>query len=222
MSLELLIENKDLLWTLILLPFLWFFVRNQSKSFEALTQSLKEHWEEDIKVNKEVNETLINLNNSIKRHDENEEKHFEIIRENIWRVTLDKEQTIDLLKTQMWYVTSKKLEFIKGIILNNHITWNEDKIREKIYTWLARFSDEYLSKFTTYKTPIWDLSKWLINVYPETEFNKLVNECVTIIYKKYEWNESDNTLNKINEIAMIMRTLQVWLANKLRSDIYKI
>jgi len=126
------------------------------------------------------------------------------------------------LKTHMWYVTGKKLEFLKWIILNNHIAWNEDKIREKIYTWLSAFSDEYLAKFTTYKTPIWDLSKWLQNAYPLTEFNKLVDECVNIIYKKYEWLESDITLNKINEIAMIMRTLQVWLANKLRSDIYKI
>jgi hypothetical protein len=46
---------------------------------------------------------------------------------------LDKEQTLDLLKTHMWYVTSKKLDFLKAIILNNHIEGNKDKIRKKVY-----------------------------------------------------------------------------------------
>ena len=83
-------------------------------------------------------------------------------------------------------------------------------------------SDEYLSKFSTYQTPIGDLGKWLNDNFGEKDFDKLVNSCVTIIYKEYDGDQSSNTLNKINEIAMIMKTLQVGLGNKLRMDLNKI
>jgi hypothetical protein len=83
-------------------------------------------------------------------------------------------------------------------------------------------SDEYMSKFSTYKTPIGDLWKWLDENFTEKDFQKLVDDVLEIIYKEYEWKESDNTLNKVNEILMIMKTIQVWLANQLRKDLSKI
>lgn len=197
--------------TIIILPIIY----SSNKRFDRILNNTG-------KFNTLINDSLIQIKNAIENHNTNSEEQFEIIKDNIGKVTLNKEQTIDLLKTHMWYVTWKKLEFIKGIILNNHIAWNEDKVREKVKNWLIALSDEYLSKFQSYQTPIWNLAKWLNENFTKEDFCKLVDDIMILIYKEYEWWANDILLNKTNEIAMIMRTLQVWLANQLRNDIYKI
>jgi hypothetical protein len=91
----------------------------------------------------------------------------------------------------------------------------------KLRNWLLALSDEYLVKFNWYKTPIWSLTKWLQSNFSDEEFEELVDSIMDIIYKEYWWNENDNTLWKIADISMCMKTLQVKLANKLRWDLMK-
>jgi len=224
---ELAIANKDVFTTIVTL---WVFIimvipliKKQNKdisnsmvrisdTLDNFKVSFQKHLVDDSRE-----QTLIF--DKLEEHRKEANRQFRIIADNSTKRVLSQEQTIDLLKTQMWYVTWKKLDFIKWIILNNHIDWNRVKVKQKVTNWLLALSDEYMSKFAWYKTPIWDLWKWLNENFSENGVWELVDEIVDIIYKEYDWLESDNTLNKINEIAMIMKTLQVWLANKLRWDI---
>ncbi len=224
------IANKDVFTTLITLwIFTWVVIPLINRQNTQVKDSLNSIVDELKKLNETFSSHLVddarqltNIFNKLEEHRDEANREFNQIKENSLKTVLNNEQTISLLKTNMWYVTSKKLDFIKAIILNNHIQWNNEKIREKIYNWLMALSDEYLTNFSTYHTPIGDLSKWLIDNFWEKEFNKLVDDCVEIIYKVYDWKENDNALNKINEIWMIMKTLQVWLSNKLRWDLNKI
>lgn len=224
------LANRDVFTTIITLwIFTWIVIPLINKQNTQIKESLKEIVFELKKFNETFSnhmlddaKQLTNIFNALEEHRDEAHREFNQIKENSLKTILNKEQTISLLKTNMWYVTAKKLDFIKAIILNNHIANNGEKIREKVYNWLMALSDEYLTSFSTYHTPIWDLSKWMTENFWLKEFNKLVDDCVDIIYKVYDWKESDNTLNKINEIWMTMKTLQVWLANKLRADLNKI
>lgn len=223
------LQNKDVFTTLITLwIFTWIVVpllNKQSKqqanalskiaeSFDKFQSSFSEHMLEDARQ-------LTAIFDKLEEHKREANRQFSDIKENSYKRILSTEQTIDIFKSQMWYVSSKKLDFIRNIILNNHIKDNEVNIRNKLVSWLLALSDEYLIKFNWYKTPIWSLTKWLQANFREEEFNKLIDDIIVIIYKDYGWNENDNTLSKINDISMLMKTLQVWLANKLRWDLMR-
>jgi hypothetical protein len=121
-----------------------------NKSMESTNKIMQEHMLDDARQ-------LTNIFNKLEDHRQEAHSAFDRIAQNSLKTILDTEQSIDLLKTHMWYVSQKKIDFIKGIILNNHIIGNNKKIREKLFNGLLALSDEYMSKFSTYKTPIGDL-----------------------------------------------------------------
>lgn len=210
---------KNVLSVVLLLPLLWFFIRQNNKymersieQFDRITNAFEQHTKEDV-------EALTKIYNSLEAHSKDASDRFARLFQTIRNTTLNEEQTLDLLSNMMWYVSWKKLDFIKTIITQNHITWRRDFITEKVKTWLAWFSEEYNAKFSTYNTPIWNLSEWLSINFTEKDFDKFIWEVVDVIYRADQWEKEIVTVLKIAEISQMMKTLQMTLRNKLRKDL---
>jgi hypothetical protein len=70
--------------------------------------------------------------------------------ENNKKTNLDEIQSLNLLKMTLWFISDKKLEFIKSVLINNHINNNQDKIRRKIYNSFEVFNNELFLILNTY------------------------------------------------------------------------
>jgi hypothetical protein len=82
---------------------LWYFVKNNNKQQEKFLKLFQSHTEDDA-------EQLTEIKNILSK-----------IIDNVTKTPLNKEQTIRLFKSELWLTSRKKLNFIKSILLNNHI-----------------------------------------------------------------------------------------------------
>jgi hypothetical protein len=202
--LELRIQNKDVFTTLIVLFLISVLI---IPLFNKLINNLLKRLE---MIEKTIRVWLLN------------------IQQTMWNTVLNEEQTINLLLTNMWFVSYGKLKFIKQIMVFNHISWRRQEIKEKIKLELWQRSNDYLHTFKQYITPIWDLSIWLEKNFWEKEFDEFIEKIVHIVYsEKYNENyrDRDSVIEyKTNEIADLMKTTQFVLWNKLKEDMknYKI
>lgn len=228
------LDNKDVWSSLILiwiiLVILYPLLRKGQKQTDTTIDLLRQEHIQNKKHNDKVItileeqskgsiKQLTNIFNEIANHNQNSNREFEYIKENIFNTKLDDEKTVRILKTEMWYVTEKKLEFIKSMLENNHIKGREDKIKEKLIVWLEWYSWEYYASFKGYNTPIWDLWTWLDVHFNSETFKEFCSEIFDVIIANYEWDKEMVTNQKVNEIRNIMKRVQNWLANKLRSDL---
>jgi len=94
-------------------------------SFDKFQESFSAHTLEDARQ-------LTSIFDKLEQHRNEANRQFNDIKENSYKRILTTEQTIDIFESQMWYVSSKKLDFIRNIILNNHIKDNEINIRNKL------------------------------------------------------------------------------------------
>ena len=226
------IQNKDVFTTLILLfvfliivmPLIYFVVKkvlenintNIKDLWEHLNKSLKEHtkWDEYIQLK---------IFEKIQEYHIWSQRSFLDLQQKLWNTVLNKEQTVSLLQEKMWFVSYWKLEFIKQVMLFNHITWRRDEIKSKIKNELERKSEEYIREFWRWITPIWDLAKWLEKNFWAKEFDDFIEEIIKIVYRETEiYKQMDRTVVveiKKNDIATLMKDLQSKLAKKLREDL---
>lgn len=213
--------GKEILSIFLLLPIIWFFIRQSQKNFDKTIDQFDKITNAFIEHTKEDWVALEKIHTAIREHNDTSVEHFKYIMNNMHKPLLTEEQTLDIFASYMWYVSSKKLDFIKSIILNNHIEWRRDFIVLKVKNWLAGFSMEYEAKFNTFNTRIWNLSKWLDNNFTSDDFDLLIKEIVDIIYRdECDMDKLICANNKINEISQVMRDLQNNLRNKLRKDLY--
>lgn len=227
-------ENKDILWTVVLLlmiglilyPLIRKWYRQTDKTIDILKKEIvnnKEQFKEMLNIfqthTEEDARQLTNIFNEIKNHNKNSEKEFNFIKNNMFKTTLDNEQAVRILKTEMWYVTEKKLEFIKDILQNNHIKGREDKIRIKLEVGLEWYSQEYYASFRWYNTKLWDLWDWLDDNFDSNTFKEFCNEIFEIIIAEYKWEKETVITEKVNEIRNVMKRVQNGLANHLRNDL---
>lgn len=214
------IANKDVFTTLIVLFIVIFFmlvliiplIWKTNKRNDKLLNDFIEHSQENAK-------NLSNIYNEIKNHNNMSEKQFEFLRQNLNNTTLNDEQSVRLFKWEMWLTSKKKLNFIKDILINNHVKWREDFIREKVTLWLSWYSQEYLTNFKWYTTNIWDLWKWLDDNFWKEDFKIFVKEITDVMFRRDVWEKMSCINNKMSEIALIMETLQNKLWLKLRDDL---
>ena len=214
------ISNPDFFTTLILL-FIFIFlttivlipiIRWNNKRYDKLVEVFEKHSDNDDMV-------LSSILNEIKNHNDISKDNFQFLRENLNNTTLTDEQAVRLFKSEMWLTSRKKLNFLKDILLNNHIAWREDFIHEKITLWLSTYSQEYLINFKWYTTNIWDLWKWLYNNFGTNEFKAFVKDVADIMFRKEEWDKTSIIHNKMAEISLLMETLQNKLGLKLKDDL---
>lgn len=204
--------GKEVMSLAILLPMVWFMLREQGKrnseiavamtnGFERIITSFKEHETKEIENLERVTAAI------------------EELRLRIGRTILTPEQASRILKVDMWYVTKKKLEFLSGILEKNHIAGREGYILEKITTALDTFSQEYVSNFATFDTSCGSLAEWLEKNFTEAEFKAFCLEIHTVVVRPDTGTDKDHIRRmKLGEIETIMEQLQNRLAAKILRD----
>lgn len=201
--------SKEILSVALLLPLLYFFIKQNKEhsdrllnQMEVLTKTLADHRQDDSQHLAKIY-TILN-----------------VVLEKTKKTQLTEEQAIQLLKDRMLIVSIEdKIPFIKSVMEFNHIEWRMDQITDKVYAWLAWYSDKYIANFRTFDSPLWNLADWLNTNFTNEQFNKLVKEIVDIIYREDKWNKSEVIEMKCNEVLTIMKVLQSWLVNKFRNDL---
>jgi hypothetical protein len=63
------------------------------------------------------------------------------------------------------------------------------------------------------------LAQWLEDNFTDKEFEQFVKEIVDIMFREDDIDKIQSVNDKMNEISLIMETLQSNLANKLKKDI---
>jgi len=226
------IENKDVFTTLIIvflflviiMPFMYYIVKKVldsiNKNINDLAIKLKETLETHTKSDEFVQ---LKIFEKIQDHHISSQRSFLDLQQKLWNTVLNKEQTVSLLQEKMWFVSYWKLEFIKQVMLFNHIHGRREEIKTKIKNELERKSEEYIREFWRWITPIWDLAKWLEKNFWAKEFEEFIEEIIKIVYRETEvYKQMDRTVVveiKKNDIATLMKDLQSKLAKRLREDL---
>jgi len=134
------IANPDFFSTLILLfVFIFIFmviilpiIYNSNRRSDNIMNTFQKHSDEDNVNFKELNKTLIKMSLLSQLHNDDAKDQFTFLRNNLNNTTLHDEQAVRLFKAEMWLTSRKKLNFIKDILLNNHIEGREEFIIEKV------------------------------------------------------------------------------------------
>jgi hypothetical protein len=210
------IENPDFFTTLILL---FVFIFLTTIILIPIIRWSNKRYDKLIDIKNDDSNQLINIFNELKHHNESSKEQFDFIRNNLNNTTLNDEQAVRLLKAEMWLTSRKKLNFIKDILLNNHIPWREDFIHEKVTLWLSTYSQEYITNFKWFNTNIWDLWRWLDNNFWKDEFKQFVKEITDVMFRQDKWDKTAIIQNKIAEISLLMETLQNKLWLKLKDNL---
>ena len=190
-------ENIIALW--ILLPVVWYLLKSQRDDFrtamENMTKSLNNIWEN---IRTEWIKTRLA----------------------VWDTVLTKEQTINLVKEKMWFVTYQKIEFLKTVLVNNHIKWREPEVKDKIKAELVRMSTQYISEMRDFITPVWDVWEWVVRNF---EMEPFLEHIYKIVFRgnNIELTDDINVQLKMNDITVVMKTAQNNLCDELRLDIDK-
>ena len=194
---------KESLALFILLPIVWFFLNDMKKAIQI--------WMQDIV-------------SALNMHNMQSKKNAIQIQQKLWNTILDTEQSVDMLLSKMWFVSWWKLQFIKQILIYNHIQEREQQTKDKIKNELARRSQEYITSFSKFTTPVWDLWEWLNDIFTEKEFDLFLSDIYSIVFRKDNGNLSKdiNIELKVNDIAEIMKATQNKLSEQLRKDILSI
>ena len=144
------------------------------------------------------------------------EDKLDEIRLAIWRRTYTPEETIQVVREKVWYASLSKLDFIRDVLINNHINERKEEVRDNIRTKLEELSQMYIEEFNTFNTPIvklWDV------VAENFEFDKFFEDIMKIVFR--EGKDSTAIELKIKDIESIMRKYQNRVTQKLTSIMSK-
>jgi len=200
--------TKELITASIILPMVWYFIRQNTKFTQQVIKELREQTSQLSK--------LMSLTSA---HNEEARQSTDRVLDKIKNNNLEDYQAIRLLRSEMWLTSKKKLDFIQNILLNNHIKGREEFIKDKVKSGLRSFSEEYMTNFKSFNTRVGRLDKWLDNNFSEQEFEKLLEEVYHIMFRSVEGDKVMDTYYKKQEISLIMDTLQNDLAQKLKKDL---
>lgn len=134
----------------------------------------------------------------------------------VWRKTHNPEETINVVKEKVWYASIAKLDYIREVLINNHIAERKEEIKDNIRTKLEELSQEYIQEFNTFNTPIVRLG----DVVGENfEFNPFFEEVMKVVYRD---TKNSNAIElKLKDIESIMRKYQNRMGMKLMNIMNK-
>lgn len=228
------LANKDVFTTLIvlfilviiILPILYAFIKvlkdELIKELRTLGTTFKATFDQYEKHEKTIQDLIIN---TLVNHDRDSKRQHLELQTKMWNTVLNAEQTIDLLLSKMWFVSYWKLEFLRQVMIFNHIEWRREEITRKVKEELWRRSEDYLKDFRSYLTPVGDLSIWLAKNFADEDFNRSIDSIIDIIYSKKLKQANPDMSNeviitiKVNDISTLMKTLQADLWKKLKTEI---
>lgn len=141
-------------------------------------------------------------------------KKLDEIRLAVWRRTLTPQETLDTVAEKVWYASLDKIDFIRNILIANHIYDRRPQITENITTELIRRSNIYIAEFNELNTPI----AWLWDVVGELfEFDPFLKEVLEVVFRPHQPMISieDSNELKIKDITQIMIKYQDRMKVKL-------
>jgi len=207
------INNKDILWTLILLPMFWYFIRQNSKQFNKLTDAFKKHSDEDSVNLVALNTTLIEIKNAITNHNDESLKQFEVVKDNISKKAISKEDAVLLIKKAMLSGSYKKLEYLEKRLNKNNLKARRKVIQRQIRVELIKLSDEeyltFLNWFVYNWVKLWDY------VRKHFAFNEFIEEVFDCIFDE---NVKENSV-KLKNTLETMKVYQSECIEKIRKVI---
>lgn len=134
----------------------------------------------------------------------------------VGRKTYTNDETITVVREKIWFASVSKLDYIRDVLINNHISERKEEIRDNVRTKLEEISQAYIQEFNSFNTPIsqlWDV------VSENFEFNKFFEEVIKIILRmdRREWAIE----LKIKDIESVMRKYQNKMIQKLIDILHK-
>lgn len=134
----------------------------------------------------------------------------------VGRKTYTPEETLIAVREKIWFASIEKLDYIRQILVNNHISERKEEVTTNIRSKLEELSQKYIEEFNLLNTPIerlWDA------VADNFEFEPFFKEIMDIVFR------SDNNhyvINmKIKDIESVMRKYQTKMSKKLSAIMSK-
>jgi len=185
---------ENVLAAVILLPLIWYLMRTQRMDFREAMKGFLEGQQAIIKAIK-----IEGLRT----------------RRAIGHTVLNEEQTAKLLQEKMWYVSQQKLDYIKEVLVNNHLEDREEQVKRKVETELIRLSGLYVSDMNAFVTPIGELGTW---VRENLDMKSFLVEVFAIIFRKQTGNFSreENINVKLSDLSVLMKSVQNRLVDELK------
>ena len=207
------INNKDILWTLILLPMFWYFIRQNTKQFDKLINSFTKHSDEDAINLMNLNQSLIEIRNAITNHNHESLKQFEVVKDNISKKAIDKRDAILLIKKSMLSGSYKKLDYLEKRLNKNNLKVRKKIIKRQIKVELEKLSDEeyltFLDWFVYNWIKLWD---YVRDHFAFDDFIEEVFDCI------FDENIKENSV-KLKNILEVMKVYQSECIEKIRKII---
>ncbi len=213
--LTILLENKDILTTIAILPILWFLLKWQKEQNKDIVSNFKEglmwiknaftqHDKDDREDMRYLIETISNWNNKILA--------------NLWKTKLDSNKIIDLARNKVWFASEAKLDFIKQRLEKNALAERKDIIKKHIKTELVSRSAVYVEYLNNFTCSIWLVWEYINNHFPMDHF---LEEVYDVVFRNADnWKEA--VLHKIQDIRFIMLSYQNDLFEQMKDDIKKV
>lgn len=212
------LENKDVFATLIILPMLWYFIKQQNSTTKSLLTEIKDmninfasHTEEDRETGSKLDLTLQEINNSLKSHDEHSAKQFEFMKSNIWTKQIDKADAILMIKKSVLSGSYKKLDYIDKRLSKNNLKERKDVIKRQLRVELLKLSDEeyltFLDWFQYNWTKLWD---YVRENFPFDEFLEEIYDCI------FDEHTKDNQI-KLKNVLETMKVYQNEMIEKIKT-----
>lgn len=212
------LENKDVFATLIILPMLWYFIKQQNSTTKSLLTEIKDmntnfasHTEEDRETGSKLDLTLQEINNSLKSHDEHSAKQFEFMKSNIWTKQIDKADAVLMIKKSVLSGSYKKLDYIDKRLSKNNLKERKDVIKRQLRVELLKLSDEeyltFLDWFQYNWTKLWD---YVRENFPFDEFLEEIYDCI------FDEHTKDNQI-KLKNVLETMKVYQNEMIEKIKT-----
>lgn len=199
----------ELLAVFLLLPLLWWTLRNNQKNIEKMITNQKS-CSEAFKIEMQKFYELF------AQHTKEDDENFKLIAREIskavGKTSLTNEQLIEIARNRVWQTSEKKLDFIKKRLEKNNLKIRRNIIEKQITTELSRRSDEYIDFLNQFTSSVWNVWEWIAKNFPMDDFLKEVFDVV--------FREDDNNLRKIEDIRFLMMQYQKDLFEEFKKELY--
>ena len=196
---------NEIVSSAILLPIVWWFIKNTTKNFDKIATSFEAHTKEDTTY-------LSKIFSAIDEHNRMSLEHFKTLQETNWLKDITIDQAILLCKKSMLSGSYKKLDYIKKRLVKNALTTNRNTIERQLKTELLKLSDEeylyFLDWFKINGTKLGDLIRKTFT------FEEFFKEVVEVVFNsKLEIHE------KLDHILEVMKFYQNECIEEIRKNI---
>jgi len=204
-----------LIWVLMIIfvPMLWFFINNINKNFNNLIQSFKSHSDDDNKKIEALNNSIIELSKNIELQLNYWNEQFELLKDNIWRKSINKNDAIHLIKKCMLSWSYKKLDYLEKRLNKNNLQERKETIKRQIKLELIKLSDEeyliFLDSFVINGKKLWDLIR---EYFSFDEFIEEVYDCIFDVHVT-------EISTKIKNVLEVMKVYQSECVEKIKDNI---